>query len=312
MSNDDDTSEDEGNRSSTTTVPSYTVHEDAGGLLYRVASGFPLKNFASALQYQAQPNDLFVATYPKCGTTWTQHMIYLLLNEGRPVAPNEKLDRIFPHLEEVGAEYVQQHATVKRGYRLIKTHFDYSMTPYHPSAKYICVLRNPKDCVVSFYHHTRGFPQHYNFANGSFDTYFQLFYEGKVDHGDYFHVTRSWLDHRNDPNVLLLTYESMRDDPRSALERIADFLGQPAFDDNNDNNALLLIQNILHHSSLDSMKKDPLRWCSARSHEHAPFIRKGSHGEWNELLTVEQAALLDQRMRETVSEQELAFLGDKY
>ena len=294
-------------------TPTYTVHHDG----YRLAAGFPAENFASALQYRAQPNDLFVVTFPKCGTTWTQHMIYLLLNDGNPVAPDEKLDRLFPHLEEVGADFVQQSAAIKRGYRLIKTHLDYTRTPQHANAKYICVVRNPKDCVVSFYHHTKGFPQHYNFANGTFDTYFQLFLDGQVDHGDYFQVTRSWLDHRHDPNVLLLTYESMRANPQKALHRMAEFLGLSHLlllqSDHTTTSNHSLEERILHHSSLTSMQQNPLRWCSARSSEYAPFIRKGSHcGEWNELLTSTQADLLDQRLRDTVSAEELAFLGDQY
>ncbi len=49
-------------------------------------------------------------------------MIYLLLNNGDPIKKDEKLDRIFPHLEEVGAEFVKDSAARKSNYRLIKTH----------------------------------------------------------------------------------------------------------------------------------------------------------------------------------------------
>ena len=52
----------------------------------------------------------------------TQHMVYLLLNDGNPIMKDEKLDRIFPHLEEVGAEFVKDSAVRKGDYRLIKTH----------------------------------------------------------------------------------------------------------------------------------------------------------------------------------------------
>lgn len=49
-------------------------------------------------------------------------MVYLLLNDGIPVQKDEKLDKLFPHMEEVGAEYITKNASVKSNYRLIKTH----------------------------------------------------------------------------------------------------------------------------------------------------------------------------------------------
>jgi hypothetical protein len=64
------------------------------------------------------------------------------------------MDVVWPHLEEMGKDFVREKATIAGGYRLIKTHFPYKLTPQNPNAKYIYVARNPKDCVVSFYHHT--------------------------------------------------------------------------------------------------------------------------------------------------------------
>ncbi len=51
-----------------------------------------------------------------------QNIVYLLLNDGIPIQQNEKLDRIVPHLEEVGGSFVKNNAAVKGGFRLIKTH----------------------------------------------------------------------------------------------------------------------------------------------------------------------------------------------
>ena len=70
------------------------------------------------------------------------------------------------------------------------------MVKNHPKAKYIFISRNPKDCVVSFFHHTRGFPQHYDFEDGDFDVYFDLFCEGKVDFGFYYDMLKSWFNHK--------------------------------------------------------------------------------------------------------------------
>ena len=202
-------------------------------------------------------------------------------------------------------------AAVVGGYRLIKTHLPHGMTPQNPDAKYVCVVRNPKDCVVSFFHHTRGFVSHYNFANGSFDDYFDLFVRGKVDFGDYFDCVRSWLDRRNDPNVLLLTYERLRSNTRDAVLELASFLGEE-YPKSLVANGEEILDRVLRNSSLEQMKKDPMRWSSKRPPEQTPFIRKGSLGGWDELIGPEKADILDKKMREICSPDELDFLGDKY
>lgn len=40
----------------------------------------------SVVQYRS--GDIIVATYPKCGTTWTEQVILLLLNDGHPESLN--------------------------------------------------------------------------------------------------------------------------------------------------------------------------------------------------------------------------------
>jgi len=295
-------------------TPSYTNHNG-----YLMPHGFPAHNFANSLSYKPTSNDLFIATYPKCGTTLTQHMIYIMLNKGVPIQPHEKLDQIFPHLEEVGADYITNSATIKRDLRLIKTHLPYDMTPMSTAtagAKYIFVARNPKDCIVSFFHHTRGFPQHYNFEDGDFDVYFDLFVRGQVDFGNYFTALRSWFDRRHDENVLFLTYEEIQADKRRAVIKIASFIdgagagGTMEEELLRDNGALM--EKVLLCSSLEEMKKDPLRWCSERAVEHTPFIRSGQVGGWTELLTKAQGEKLDEIMRQTFTEEELKYLGTKY
>jgi len=282
-----------------TKKPTYVDHNG-----FLMPFGFPAHNFSDALAYKPDENDLFVATYPKCGTTLTQHMIYIMLNNGVPIQSHEKLDQMFPHLEEVGSLYIKNSAAVKGGKRLIKTHLPYDMTPLSPCAKYIYVARNPKDCVVSFYHHTRGFPQHYGFGDGDFEVYYELFLKGQVDFGDYFKTLRSWLDRKDDANVLFITYEDIRSDKKKVLMAIAEFIG-------GENNEALM-EKILFHSSLEEMKKQPLRWCSERKVEHTPFIRSGQVGGYSELLTKEHGEKLDNLMKNFFSQKELDFLGKQY
>ena len=237
--------------------------------------------------------------------------MYLILNDGVPLPPDQRLDVVFPQLEEVGKEFIESKGTVLAGIRLIKTHLPYNLVPKNPKAKYVIVTRNPKDCCVSFFHHTVGFPKHYDFADGKFDTYFNLFLEGKVDHGDYFDFLRQLLDHKDDPNVLFQRYESGRQNTTEYVLQIASFLDESVYPARLLADDERILNLVLEHSSLNSMKKDPRRWCSDRT-GHQPFIRRGNTGGWSELLTDEQAAKLQSRLDEKFTKAELDFLGELY
>ena len=51
--------------------------------------------------FQPKPGDIFVATYPKAGTTWLQTIVLLLLHQGDAtlVAAHPKLQRQAPWLD---------------------------------------------------------------------------------------------------------------------------------------------------------------------------------------------------------------------
>ncbi len=58
------------------------------------------ESFERADRYEAQPEDVFVATQMKCGTTWMQHVVYqvLLCGEGDLVESDSTLYAISPWL----------------------------------------------------------------------------------------------------------------------------------------------------------------------------------------------------------------------
>ena len=137
--------------------PSYTWHDG-----FAMPMGFPREAFGSALEYSPEPTDFFIATYPKCGTTWAQYIVYLIAHHGAPLSAGDSMGAHIPHLEEVGGRAVARMTSP----RYLKTHLPFGMTPYNERARYLYVARNPFDCAVSFYHHTRGFIRHYDFADG--------------------------------------------------------------------------------------------------------------------------------------------------
>ena len=260
--------------------PKYKVH---GG--FRMPLGFPVEGFESGQRYRAQAGDIFVATYPKCGTTWMQYIVYLLLHGARPLPPGANINEVFPHLEEVGEGVVRALPEP----RTIKTHLPFERAPWNAQAKYVYVARNPFACVVSFYHHTRGFPRHYDFASGTFDTFFELFLRGEVDFGDYFDNLASWLPQLGKPNTLFLTYESLRAAPSDAVAAVGAFLGgEPARSARDP----LFLARVAELSSFRSMGRDQDRWSSARPADMPAFVRKGVVGDWTNHLSPEQARRL--------------------
>jgi hypothetical protein len=265
--------------------PRYTMHDG-----FRMPRGFPVASFESAQRYRASPDDLFVVSYPKCGTTWTQYIVYLLRHGGRPLEAGERLDDVFPHLEEVGEAAVR----VLREPRLVKTHLPFSLTPWSAQAKYIYVARNPFDCAVSFYHHTRGFERHYDFAAGSWDTFFECFVRGEVDFGDYFDHLQSWWPRRSEHNLLFLTYERMLEAPVAAVQAIGRFLGGAAAELACDSRRL---DGVVRASGFGEMRRDQGRWSSARPADMPAFVRKGAAGDWRNHFSAAQARSLAEKFQ---------------
>jgi hypothetical protein len=263
--------------------PAYTVHDG-----FLMPMGFPVEGFDSGQRYRAEAGDIFVSTYPKCGTTWVQFIVYLLLRRGEPLPAGVGLNDVFPHLEEVGEAVVR--ALPKP--RLIKTHLPFARTPWHGAARYIYVARNPFDCAVSFFHHTRGFVKHYDFADGTFDDFFECFVRGEVDFGDYFDHLLSWLPRAAEPNVRFLTYEDMLADPRAAVTAIGEFLGGDAAAAVSQPG---LVERILEASSFDKMRLDQRRWSSQRPANMPEFVRKGVVGDWQNHFSPVQARRLAER-----------------
>jgi len=265
--------------------PRYQLHGT-----FRMPMGFPIEGFESGQRYRASAGDVFVASYPKCGTTWTQYIVYLLQTGGRPLAAGQRLEDVFPHLEEVG----EQAVCALPQPRLIKTHLGLERTPWNAQARYLYVARNPFDCAVSFYHHTRGFVRHYDFAAGTWDAFFECFVRGEVDFGDYFDHLLSWWPRHAEPNVLFLTYEGMLEAPVAAVRAIATFLGGPAVELVRDERRL---DGVVRDSGFDQMRRDQGRWSSARPADMPAFVRRGAAGDWRNHFSAGQARRLAEKFR---------------
>ncbi|XP_037519123.1 sulfotransferase 1E1-like [Rhipicephalus sanguineus] len=298
------------------------------GPLYRDIDGFRLNAYVSfdlyrsALKYEPRADDVFIVTFPKSGTLWMQQIGYLIFHDGSPAPDALEFYKTTPFLEMFGAEDV---AKMKRP-GLIKTHLPYNLIPKSPSAKYVYVCRNPKDVCVSFFYHTKGFAA-YDFADGKFEDYFDVFMQGANDFGDYFDQVLSWYAHRNDPNVLFMHYEDIKADPRNHVLKLAAFLGEEYRRKLVEQPGAL--ERVIEHSGIDFMRSKtgadikafltrPLDnvkdLCPGLKHFHdssmkyprtVGFIRKGVVGDWKDHFTPEMNAVIEAKIYQRLGDTDL-------
>lgn len=183
---------------------------------------FPDDAVISALSYEPQPGDVFIVTYPKCGTTWVQCIAYGIYNDGHPPPDLAGFLAKSPYIELFGADAVK--SMPRPG--TIKTHLPFDERRFSSRAKYIYVARNPYDVCVSLYHH---FKTQTVAAKEpiSFDEYLRCFVAGDINFGSYLEDSLiPWYNRRHESNVLFLTYEDLHADLKLQVKRIAEFLGE--------------------------------------------------------------------------------------
>lgn len=104
-------------------------------------------------RHRHRPGDIVITTPPKCGTTWMQNIVAMLVlgttSFDRPVARMSPwLDQLLRPLDEVLDDLERMEHR-----RFIKTHTPIDGLPWHDDVTYVEVLRDPRDVAVSWDHH---------------------------------------------------------------------------------------------------------------------------------------------------------------
>ena len=214
--------------------------------------GFNQTHFNSAMNFKAKKDDVFVCSYVKSGTTWLQHIVWLITHYGEGYFQGKSQRRCIPMLEFDGDKTLDGLDT--KGYqRIIKTHFEHKWVPYHSDALYLYIAREPKDVLVSYYYHIKGFHE-YNALEFEISTLYDMFMNGEIEFNDHCDHVAEWYKHRNDPNVLFLLYEDLQDNLEREVIKIAKFLGRDYLERAQANNGQLL-KDIVEKASFSSMAK---------------------------------------------------------
>lgn len=282
---------------------------------FKLVNGIPVAGIVTQEQVDRirylllRPNDVWVVSYPKAGTTWTQNIVRLILNNG--VDDGKRLNEAVPWIEALNTDerfYYQLPIPIDEmpSPRAFKSHFLYHNmpcgVPNNTPCKYIYVARNPKDVAVSYFHHYIGF-KYIPGGRPSWEDFFQWFINGDMAFGDYFDHVLSWWAHREDENVLFLKYEDMKKDLSAIVSQIAEFVGYTLEQS--------VINKIAHQTTFEKMQVNPgtnYGWATHRRDPDAPpFMRKGVVGDWRNYFTPEQSAQLDEKITQRTAGSGLDF-----
>jgi hypothetical protein len=178
--------------------------------------------------YQARPEDIFVATQMKCGTTWMENIVYEVLHRGNGTleATGTAMYSIAPWLEgrkSVSLEDAPLLGT-ERPSRIIKTHMPAHLCPANPAAKFIYVYRHPVSCFASCVDFLATNAGNMTPTMDEFEKWFtspELMWWGTWTS----HVQGWWDRAHRDSNVLLIQFEQMNRDLPGMVKRVVDFLG---------------------------------------------------------------------------------------
>ncbi|MBO6701097.1 MAG: sulfotransferase domain-containing protein [Pseudomonadales bacterium] len=265
-------------------------------------------------KFQYRPDDIFICTPPKCGTTWTQALVAMVIFEGAD--HGEKPGVISPWIDADLApldEYLRlvDNQTHRR---FIKTHTPLDGIPHHNECQYLVVMRDPRDALFSMMNHqdnmsneeiaatllTRDGHEIDHWIDGSLDpTYF--------DHQTietHTHFLKTYWDYRDLPNVHLLHYYDLKQDLRGHIAKLGDIL-----DVSLDGQQL---DEMTDAGTFENMQKKGDQYAPAAGtglwkHENS-FFATGKNSQWREKMTEEQLNRLDARVNQLLSEAQKAWL----
>lgn len=253
--------------------------------------------------FRTKDGDVFVATYVKAGTTWVQQILHGLLRGGES---GGRYGETVPWLEACASSpevigpreapgWTMEKINAAPAPRYFKTHARVEDLPRgRARLRVVYVARNPKDTVVSLYHHARNKPE-FGFT-GDFETFLQIFLSDLAENGSWFDHVLGWYQEcrRNPGTHLFLRYEDLHDDTAGVVRQLATFLGLPINDQ--------LLADTLRAASLKDMK---LNASIGMNH-----LRKGGYGGWKAVFTEEMNERFDRLYARKMSASELTFRFD--
>lgn len=262
--------------------------------------------------YAPRPGDVVIGTQSKCGTTWTQRIVSLLVFQSPEPVPIMELSP-WPDASFIGpVEAMRAVLDAQTHRRFLKSHLPFDGLPIYDEVRYVHVARDPRDACMSFFNHWSALtpvafeammenappdlgpaPSRDVDLRGFWRRWFTRGVLPGTEDGypdvSFVELETSYWRARRRENLLLVHYNDLKRDLDGEMRRIAAFLGidTPAS----------LWPRLVEAASFEAMKRDgpillgPLGALFEGGSDR--FLFKGSNGRWKDELSADDLALAE-------------------
>ncbi|EHA8586863.1 Flavonol 3-sulfotransferase [Cocos nucifera] len=218
---------------------------------------------AMAIQqhFKARPDDLFLVSFPKSGTTWLKALTFAIMTRKQYTLARHPLLSLNPHdcvahMDELFATCQASKLETLPSPRILATHMPYSWLPdsvaISSGCKIIYICRDPKDALISYWHFSQQSSSSEVKQNSLMEA-FENFCEGRFPFGPIWdHVLECWRERLRRPEkVLFVKYEEMLEEPVANVKTLAEFVGCPFSEEEEKGQ---MVEEIIRLCSFENMK----------------------------------------------------------
>lgn len=264
--------------------------------------------------YRPRADDIIIATYPKCGTTWMQRIVAMLVFGSAAPRPLAEVSPWIDARFREPATAVLARIEAQTHRRILKSHLPLDALPLHAGVRLIHVARDGRDACMSFHNHclamtptaletfdrigledpaiSRPYPRPAADARGFFLDW--LAGPAAATPGanlDFFGFERTFWAERARPELLLVHFDDLLADLPGELRGIAGFLGIAC--------APGLLAELAAAAEFTAMRRDGEALLPAHAGHFQGgadrFLFKGTNGRWRDVLRPEDIAAYEAR-----------------